>query len=77
EEGEIHYLTFTSSSTVDNFFQMIPADRLAPLRERIKIACIGPITAATLAKYGFTPDIQPESYTIPALAQAVADSAKA
>ena len=75
EEGEIHYLTFTSSSTVENFFQMIPADRLAPLRERIKIACIGPITAATLAKFGFTPDIQPESYTIPALAQAVAESA--
>jgi uroporphyrinogen III methyltransferase/synthase len=73
EEGEIHYLTFTSSSTVDNFFAMIPADRLKPLRDKIKIACIGPITAATLEKHGFTADIQPESYTIPALAKALAE----
>jgi len=70
-EGEIHYLTFTSSSTVDNFFQMIPAATLAPLRDKLTIACIGPITAATLEKHGFTPDIQPEAYTIPALAQAL------
>ncbi|WP_243362108.1 uroporphyrinogen-III C-methyltransferase [Fundidesulfovibrio terrae] len=74
EEGEIHYLTFTSSSTVDNFFAMIPTDRLAPLRSKVKIACIGPITAATLKKHGFEPDIQPEAYTIPALAKALADA---
>ena len=77
EEGEIHFLTFTSSSTVDNFFKMVPPGRLAPLRDKVKIACIGPITAATLGKHGFTPDIQPESYTIPALAGALAHSAKA
>ncbi|MBI4804916.1 MAG: uroporphyrinogen-III C-methyltransferase [Desulfovibrio sp.] len=75
EEGEIHYLTFTSSSTVDNFFQMIPATRLAPLRTKVKIACIGPITSATLKKHGFEPDIQPEAYTIPALAAALARTA--
>lgn len=74
EEGEINYLTFTSSSTVDNFFQMVPAARIEPLRDKLKIACIGPITAATLEKHGFKPDIQPESYTIPALAKALADS---
>lgn len=70
-EGEIHFLTFTSSSTVDNFFRMIPAATLAPLRDKVTIACIGPITSATLQKHGFTPDIQPEAYTIPALAQAL------
>jgi len=73
EEGEIHYLTFTSSSTVDNFFQMVPAERLKPLRDKVKIACIGPITAATLKKHGFEPDVQPESYTIPALAKALVE----
>ncbi len=73
-ENEIHYLTFTSSSTVDNFFQMIPAATLAPLRDKLTIACIGPITAATLEKHGFTPDIQPEAYTIPALVQALTAS---
>jgi uroporphyrinogen III methyltransferase/synthase len=77
EEGEIHFLTFTSSSTVDNFFKMVAPGRLAPLREKVKIACIGPITAATLGKHGFTPDIQPESYTIPALAEALVQCATA
>jgi uroporphyrinogen III methyltransferase/synthase len=75
EEGEIHFLTFTSSSTVDNFFAMIPPARLAPLRNKVTIACIGPITAGTLRKHGFEPDVQPEAYTIPALAQALADAA--
>lgn len=74
EEGEIHYLTFTSSSTVDNFFSVVPAERIKALRDRLKIACIGPITAATLGKHGFTPDVQPEKYTIPALAQALTEA---
>jgi len=75
-EGEIEYLTFTSSSTVDNFFRMLPPERFAPLRGKVRIACIGPITSATLAKHGFTADIEPTDYTIPALAQAIADDAK-
>ena len=68
--GDIHYVTFTSSSTVENFFAKIPPEalRAAP---RVKTACIGPITAATLARYGFTPDVTAESFTIPALAEAI------
>jgi uroporphyrinogen III methyltransferase/synthase len=45
------------------------------LRGKVTIACIGPITAGTLKKHGFEPDVQPEAYTIPALAQALADAA--
>ena len=74
-QGEIHYLTFTSSSTVDNFFARIAPATLAPLRDKLAIACIGPITAATLRKHGFEPDIQPEDYTIAALAKALAQAA--
>jgi uroporphyrinogen III methyltransferase/synthase len=37
----------------------------------LKICCIGPVTAATLGKFGFTPDIMPEDYTIPALVDAL------
>jgi len=78
-EGEIHYLTFTSSSTVDNFFRMLPPERFAPVRDKVRIACIGPITSGTLGKHGFTVDIEPKEYTIPALAQAIAadDAAEA
>ncbi|GFK93815.1 Uroporphyrinogen-III C-methyltransferase [Fundidesulfovibrio magnetotacticus] len=77
EEGEIHFLTFTSSSTVDNFFQVVPAARVAALRDKLTIACIGPVTAATLKKHGFEPDVQPENYTIPALAQSLVRAAAA
>ncbi len=72
EQGRLHYLTFSSSSTVDNFFALVPADTLRPFVGRpLKICCIGPITAKTLGNYGFTPDIMPEEYTIPALVEAL------
>ncbi|MFO7875522.1 MAG: uroporphyrinogen-III C-methyltransferase [Desulfovermiculus sp.] len=76
QDGRIHYVTFTSSSTVDNFFRLIPADRLHPfVHDQVKLACIGPITAKTLQGYGFTAHIQPREYTIPALAQALVEDA--
>jgi len=74
-EGEVQYLTFTSSSTVNNFFHLLPPERFAPVRNKVRIACIGPITSGTLAKHGFTADIEPKDYTIPALAKAIADDA--
>ncbi len=70
KEGRIHCVTFGSSSTVDNFFALIPPDAL---RARgVKTAAIGPITAKTLEKYGLRADIMPDDYTIPALADALA-----
>lgn len=72
EKGRLQYLTFSSSSTVDNFFALVPADTLRPyVGQSLKICCIGPVTAKTLEKYGFTPDIMPEDYTIPALVDAL------
>ena len=68
--GAIHYVTFTSSSTVKNFFAKIPPEALKAA-SGVKTACIGPVTAATLGRYGFTPDITAESFTIEALAQAI------
>jgi uroporphyrinogen III methyltransferase/synthase len=71
--GELHCVTFTSSSTVHNFFQLIPAQDVQRARDNVKLACIGPITAETLRRYGFEADIEPEDYTVPALAEAVAN----
>jgi uroporphyrinogen III methyltransferase/synthase len=68
--GEIHCVTFASSSTVDNFFSLVPPQTLRDHPE-VRLACIGPITAATLEGYGFTPHIQPEDYTIPGLVAAL------
>ena len=37
----------------------------------MKLAAIGPVTAETMRELGFEPDIQPEKFSIPALADAV------
>jgi uroporphyrinogen III methyltransferase/synthase len=76
QHGEINYITFSSSSTVENFFAMIAPDVLRGELGAAKLACIGPVTARTLEKFGFTAHIQPEEFTIPALVAAlVADQA--
>lgn len=71
EQGQIQFITFTSSSTVDNFFSLVEPDRLRPFAAAVQFACIGPVTEKTLEKYGFKAQIVPESYTIPALALAL------
>ncbi len=75
KSGDIRYVTFTSSSTVKNFFAKVPPEALRAV-STVKTACIGPITAATLAEYGFTPDVTAEAYTIPALAEAIIADAR-
>lgn len=72
DEGRIQYVTFTSSSTVENFFQLVKAEKVQDC-PHVKMACIGPVTAKTLRDYGLTPDIQPEDYTIPGLVQSILD----
>ncbi|MBA3804240.1 MAG: uroporphyrinogen-III synthase [Acidobacteria bacterium] len=71
--GAVDCITFTSSSTVNNFSQMFETTDLSKILEGVMVACIGDITAATAAQYGLRTDIQPEEYTIPALARAIAD----
>jgi len=75
KSGDIRYVTFTSSSTVKNFFAKVPPEVLKAAGT-VKTAVIGPITAKTLAEYGFTPDVTAETYTVPALAAAVIADAK-
>jgi uroporphyrinogen III methyltransferase/synthase len=71
--GVIRCITFGSSSTVENFLQLIPAETLRGFPQ-LKFACIGPITASTLEKAGLPCHIMPREYTIPALVRAVADA---
>jgi uroporphyrinogen III methyltransferase/synthase len=77
ERGEIHCLTFTSSSTVENFFSLVEPEVVRGFVDQgLVIAVIGPITAKTLEGYGFSATIQPGDYTVPALAEAVANGMK-
>lgn len=67
KKGEIDLAVFTSSSTVDNFFRVYKSKG----RPNFKIASIGPITSAALAKKGFAPDIEAREYTINGIMKAI------
>jgi uroporphyrinogen III methyltransferase/synthase len=71
-DGQIHIVTFTSSSTVRNFVTMLGGkDRVIPLLHSVVVACIGPITAKTAEEFGLTVTIVPGENTIPALVDAI------
>ena len=64
--GAIDLVTFTSSSTVTNFCEMIGASG-----KGIRVAAIGPITAATAEERGFEVVVRPRKYTIEGLTEAI------
>lgn len=71
EEEGIDVITFTSSSTVNHFLEILKGINLKRLLKDILIACIGPITSKTARDSGLTVHIQPDEYTIPALTEAI------
>jgi len=70
---EVDLVTFTSSSTVQNFKQMLPPDEFDTLLQDVAVASIGPITSETAAKLGFTVHTTAETYTIDGLCEAITD----
>jgi len=68
--GKVDVITFTSPSTVTQFLGIMGPDFHLP--SRVRIACIGPVTAAAARKAGLTVDILQERYTIPELVDAIA-----
>jgi uroporphyrinogen III methyltransferase/synthase len=76
EEKQIDMVTFTSSSTVRNFLEMLEIkddEEFERLLGEVKIAVIGPITAKTALEKGLKIDVQPETYTIPAMVDSIVD----
>ncbi len=67
--GEIDLAAFTSSSTVTNFCAMVGAEAARGLAA----AAIGPITAQTARSHGLNVVVQPRSYTVDALCDAIRD----
>jgi len=70
-KGKVDAITFTSSSTVNHFAELLKKEDLQNLLRGITIACIGPITARTAKNWKMRVQIQPKEYTIPALTQAI------
>lgn len=72
DESRLDWLTFTSSSTVHNFFKLLPQATHTILQNKsLKVACIGNITAETAREYGLNVDLIPEKQNLPGLVEAL------
>jgi uroporphyrinogen III methyltransferase/synthase len=67
--GRVDWITFTSSSTVENFLKLTAALDLKAAQA--KIAAIGPVTAKTLQTHGLSPTVVAWPHTIPGLVEAI------
>jgi uroporphyrinogen III methyltransferase/synthase len=70
EHGQINWITFTSSSTVKNFLELLGPEG-SRLLQGVKLAAIGPITAATLTDAGLTPTVVAGEFTIDGVVSAM------
>jgi uroporphyrinogen-III synthase len=70
-DAGVDILTFTSSSTVDNFCTQMGPARLQRLAARARVVVIGPITAATAQALGLRVDAVASDYTIAGLIDAL------
>ncbi len=71
-EGRIHVATFTSASAVRNFARIYGADQAADLLRYTVVAVIGPVTAEAAEQLAIPVTIQPTTFTVPALVDAIA-----
>ncbi len=67
-----HMVTFTSASTVQNFFSLMRSAGFPALPADIATASIGPITSQALREHGIEPTVEAAEHTIPGLAAAIA-----
>lgn len=71
---EIDIVTFTSSSTVKNFVEVLPPEEKEALMAGVQVASIGPITTKTAEDLGLHVHVQAKEYTIEGLVKAILES---
>ncbi len=83
QKGRPDWITFTSSSTVRNFVELLRGKRgrgrprhmgkcdMGKEDNRVRLASIGPVTSSTLRELGLPVDIEAAEYTIPGLIKAI------
>jgi uroporphyrinogen-III synthase len=65
-----HWVTFTSSSTVTHLVEAAGAQAL----EGVRIASIGPVTSATIRRYGLQVAAEARVFTTEGLIQAILEA---
>lgn len=83
KNGKIDFVTFTSSSTVRNFFNLVKRKDIHPVRKdvssgisngvhpKIKFVSIGPVTTKTAKELGLKISIQAREHTTDGLIEAI------
>jgi len=69
--GRVDWITFTSTSTVSNFFDLLAATACEELPERVRLASIGPVTSDALRARGIEPAVEAAPHTVPGLVEAI------
>lgn len=64
-------VSFTSSSTVTNFFRLMHQAGVSSWPATMTAASIGPITSRTLREHGIGPVVEAEEFTVPGLVAAI------
>ncbi len=74
--GKIDWITFTSSSTVKNFFGLLDHQVEEKIIRRVGKASIGPVTSETLRSFGHAPTVEASVHTIEGLINAIVEGTK-
>jgi uroporphyrinogen III methyltransferase / synthase len=70
---KVDIITFTSASTVENFFAA-SGQRSGEILKKARVASIGPITSDALRKHGRPPDVEAASASIESLRDAILEA---
>ena len=70
---QVDWVTFTSPSTVNAFMDLLATAGTETRTPRVRVACIGPITADAARKRGLQVEVVAREYTVPGLIRALAD----
>jgi len=71
ERHKVNLATFTSSSTVKNFFSLFTEQDMKNIKQILNAASIGPMTSKTIRKHDIEPLIEAEVHTIQGLIEAI------
>lgn len=75
-QKRIDIVTFTSSSTVRNFVDLLPQTEIASLLDGVLLASIGPITTQTAQELGLHVSVTAETFTIEGLCSALVETVR-
>jgi uroporphyrinogen III methyltransferase/synthase len=69
--GNYDCITFSSSSTFENFVSLFSAEEFLRIFSSLKAISIGPITSLTIKRHGVNPVMEAKEHTIPGLVAAI------